>query len=207
MMKWTTWIGALALVLALGHVQAVRAQAGGDGPAFVDENGDGINDVVGKHHRHGRRGILGSAGAQLSDVQKTEIKTIVDGLKASEATREEVRAAVEAKFADWGIALPERPSITAVLGDALSEGQATELTALIDGLRASDASREDIHAAVEGQLETWGIEKPEKPEGVMGPRGMGDRREGFGHRRGRRGHFGPPPAAPVAPVEGSGDAQ
>jgi len=181
MKKLTFWVSALALMLAFGEVQMAQAQDTTEGTAFVDENGDGIDDNVRMYHRRGHRGIMGGVGALLTDEQKTELHTLVDGLKASETAKEDVRAAVEAKFAEWGIALPERPTIASRFGDALSEEQATELNTLVDGLRATEASREDIHAAVEAQLETWGIELPEKPEAKMGPRG------GRGHQaRGSR---------------------
>lgn len=171
MKKLTFWVSALALMLAFGEVQMAQAQDTAEGTTFVDENGDGIDDNVRMYHRRGHRGIMGGVGDLLTDEQKTELKTLVDGLKASETAKEDVRAAVEAKFTEWGIELPERPTIASRLGDALSEAQATELNALVDGLRASEASREDIHAAVETQLETWGVELPEKPEPNMAPRG------------------------------------
>jgi hypothetical protein len=176
MKKLTFWVSALALMLAFGEVQIAQAQDTADGATFVDENGDGIDDNVRMHHRRGHRGIMGGVGASLTDEQKTELKTLVDGLKASETAKEDVRAAVEAKFTEWGIELPAPPTIASRFGDALSEEQGVELNALVDGLREAEASHEDIHAAVEAQLETWGIELPEKPQAPMGQRG------GKGHR-------------------------
>lgn len=160
MRKLTFLASALALMLAFGEAQLAQAQGSADGTTYVDENGDGIDDNVRIHHRRGHRGVLGPAGSQLSDEQKTELKTLVDGLKASDATEADVRAAIEAKFTEWGIELPEPPAASARFGDLLTEEQAAELDALVAGLRESSASRDDIHAAVDAQLETWGIEMP-----------------------------------------------
>jgi hypothetical protein len=199
MKKLTFLTGALALMLALGEAQLAQAQDTAGETSFVDENGDGIDDNARMQHRRGHRGVMGGVASQLTDEQKTELKALVDGLKVSETAKEDVHAAVEAKFTEWGIELPEHPTVASRLGDALSAEQATELTALVDGLKEAESSREDIHAAVEAQLETWGIEKPEKPQGNKA-------RGGFGRRGGRRGHFGPPPAV-EAPAEGTADAQ
>lgn len=43
----------------------------------------------------------------LTEEQRAEIQTLVEGLKEEEATREEIRAAIAAKFEEWGIELPE----------------------------------------------------------------------------------------------------
>ncbi|MBT5829411.1 MAG: hypothetical protein HOH77_04365 [Candidatus Latescibacteria bacterium] len=198
MKKLTFLASALALTLAFGEAQIAQAQDTAPEASFVDENGDGIDDNVRRGHRRGHRGIIGRAGANLSDEQKTELKALVDGLKAAEASKADVHAAVEAKFTEWGIELPERPTVASRLGDAISVEQAAELTALVDGLKEAETDRADIKAAVDAQLETWGIEKPEKPEG--------NKRGRSGRRGGRRGHFGPPPGA-EAPADAPADAQ
>lgn len=198
MKKLTFLASALALTLAFGQAQMAQAQDTAPEASFVDENGDGIDDNARRGHRRGHRGIVGRAGADLTDEQKTELKALVAGLREAETSKEDVRAAVEAKFTEWGIELPERPTIASRLGDALTEEQAAELTALVDGLREAETSREDVKAAVDAQLETWGIEKPEKPEG--------NKRGKFGRRGGKRGHFGPRSGA-QAPADAPADAQ
>jgi hypothetical protein len=200
MKKLTILTSALALMLAFGDAQMAQAQATGDETSFVDENGDGIDDNMRRGHRRGHRGIMRGARAQLTDEQKTELKALVEGLKASASSKADVRTAVEAKFSEWGVDLPVPPTVADRLGDALSAEQAVELSALVDGLREDSASREDIHAAVDGQLEAWGIEKPEKPEGRKARGGH------LGRRRGMRGHFGPQ-QAPEAPAADSSDPQ
>jgi hypothetical protein len=46
------------------------------------------------------------ARSPLNETQRTELKTLVDGMKAEGKTREEVKVAVDAKFTEWGIEKP-----------------------------------------------------------------------------------------------------
>ncbi len=176
MKKWMTYTMAF-MAMAAWSVQNIQAQDKAtttQTPGFVDENGDGINDYAG--FRHGHRGI-GKIVSLLSDAQKTELQTLLESLKAAEASKKDVRAAVDAKLAEWGI---EKPEIAGPRGleAVLTAEQRTELSALIKGLKEADASREDVHAAVDAKLAEWGIEKPEPPVkagrgGRMGHRGRG----------------------------------
>ena len=77
------------------------------------------------------------------------MKALVDGLKESDTSREDIRAAIKAKLEEWGIEFPERPAISPGLAKLLTEDQQTELTTLIEGLKESDTSREDIRTAVD----------------------------------------------------------
>ncbi len=160
MKKWMTYGIALVLTCTLWGGQDAQAA----GPVFVDENADGIDDNVRISYHRGHRGVLGQRGtsSQLTEEQRAELKTLVDGLKASDTSREDIRAAVKAKLEEWGIEFPERSAISPGLAKLLTEDQQTELTTLIEGLRASDTSREDIRAAVDAKLEAWGIERPER---------------------------------------------
>ena len=160
MKKWMTYSIALALTCALWGGQDAQAA----GPVFVDENADGIDDNVRISYHRGRKGVLGQRGtsSQLTEEQHEELKTLVDGLKESDTSNEDIRAAVKAKMEEWGIEFPERPAISPGLANLLSEDQQTVLTALIESLRATDTSREDIRAAVDAQLEAWSIERPER---------------------------------------------
>ena len=160
MKKWMTCSIALALTCALWSGQDAWAA----GPVFVDENADGIDDNVRISYHRGHRGVLGGRGAssQLTEEQRAELKTLVDGLKESDTSREDIRAAVKAKLEEWGIEFPERPAISPGLAKLLTEDQQAELTTLIEGLKESDTSREDIRAAVDAKLEEWGVERPER---------------------------------------------
>ena len=160
MKKWMTYSIALALTFALWGGQDAQAA----GPVFVDENADGIDDNVRSSYHRGRKGVLGRRGgsSQLTEAQREELKTLVDGLKESDTSKEDIRAAVKAKLEEWGIEFPERPAISPGLAKLLTEDQKTELTTLIDGLKASDTSKEDIRTAVDAKLEEWGVERPER---------------------------------------------
>ena len=160
MKKWMTYSIALALTFALWGGQDAQAA----GPVFVDENADGIDDNVRSSYHRGRKGVLGRRGgsSQLTEAQREELKTLVDGLKESDTSKEDIRAAVKAKLEEWGIEFPERPAISPGLAKLLTEDQKTELTALIDGLKASDTSKEDIRTAVDAKLEEWDVERSER---------------------------------------------
>ena len=160
MKKWMTYSIALALTCALWGGQDAQAA----GPVFVDENADGIDDNVRISYHRGRKGVLGQRGtsSQLTKEQRAELKALVDGLKESDTSKEDIRAAVKAKLEEWGVEFPERPAISSGLAKLLTDEQEAELTTLIEGLKASDTSREDIRAAVDAKLEEWGVERPER---------------------------------------------
>jgi hypothetical protein len=46
---------------------------------------------------------------QLTDDQKEELQQLVESLKASGASREDVRDAINAKLQEWGIEVPTPP--------------------------------------------------------------------------------------------------
>ena len=85
------------------------------------------------------------------------------------------------------------------LGADLTEEQRAALKETVEGLRQSGASREEVHAAVGAQLQSYGVELPENRED--GP-AKGQRR---GHRFGKRGRRGAtPPPAETAPAPEAG---
>ncbi|MYF74198.1 MAG: hypothetical protein F4175_12725, partial [Gemmatimonadetes bacterium] len=74
--------------------------------------------------------------AVLTDEQEAELKTLIEGLRASDTSREDIRAAVDAKLEEWGVERPERG-----LEALLTDEQEAELKTLIEGLRELDISR------------------------------------------------------------------
>lgn len=103
MRKWMVFAMAMALMMGFRPAGYVQAQANSDA-AYQDEDGDGIDDRDRARHRMGRRGIFGNGPRlQLDATQRAELKALVDGLRESEATREEVRTAVDAKLDEWGV--------------------------------------------------------------------------------------------------------
>lgn len=155
MKKWMTYSIALALTCALWGGQDAQAA----GPVFVDENADGIDDNVRTSYHRGRKGVLGGRGtsSQLTEEQRTELKTLVDGLKESDTSKEDIRAAVKAKLEEWGVERPERG-----LDALLTEDQEVAIRVLVEWLQVEGKTREEIRAAVNNQLEEWGIERPER---------------------------------------------
>jgi len=128
----------------------------------------------------GRRGRGGfGPGLGLTEAQQAELKALVEDQKAVDATWVEVREAVDAKLGEWGIERPERRM--GPFGSPLTEEQRAELKGIIDGLKAENAARADIRAAVGAYLTDKGIALPEKTG-----------RQGRFGRFGRR-HRGPAP--------------
>ena len=160
MKKWMTYTIVLVLTCALWGGRDAQAA----GPVFMDENADGIDDNVRISYHRGRKGVLGRGGSssQLTKEQRAELKALVDGLKESETSKEDIRAAVKAKLEEWGVESPERPAISPGLAKLLTDEQEAALKTLIEGLKESDTSREAIRAAVEAKLEEWGVERPER---------------------------------------------
>lgn len=157
MRKWMA-VGALALAVAAADVPAAQAQ-----DTFVDENGDGIDDGAAHRHRFGRRGALRGVRSQLTEEQRAELKTALEALKASEATRDEVRAAVDELLAGYGFERPDAADrLTQRLSGVLTETQLAEVQAAIGELKAAEASRSEVKAAVDALLEGYGVERPER---------------------------------------------
>ena len=153
MKKWMTY--SIALTFALWGGQDAQAA----GPVFVDENADGIDDNVRSSYHRGRKGVLGRRGgsSQLTEAQREELKTLVDGLKESDTSKEDIRTAVDAKLEEWDVERSERG-----LDALLTEDQEIGIRVLIEWLRAEGKSEEEIRTAVNDQLEEWGVERPER---------------------------------------------
>lgn len=199
-MKRSITIGmaaCLALILFGGMgVNAEEATESSPTPTFVDEDGDGINDLAALRHRFGRRhgrGFgrgMGAAelvwiGTELTDEQKAAIQEKVDAMRAEDVPREEIHAAVGEMLAGYNIDLPADGSwrlgrrgdgSQVWVATALTEEQQTALREKIDGMRQEGASRDAIHAATAEVLAGFGISIPEDASWRMGH----DRSGGFG---------------------------
>ncbi|MBK36563.1 MAG: hypothetical protein CME26_13675 [Gemmatimonadetes bacterium] len=165
------WIAVGTLVFAFTAADQAYAQA----DVFVDENGNGIDDTEEVRHRFGRRGMFGIVSL-LTDEQKASLSAEIEALKASDATREEIRDAVHASLEGCGIDLPTA-RLELRYGEVLSEDQIAHLAGTLEGLHEAGASREDVRAAVDAKFEEFGVERPSFA-------GRGGK--GFG-RRGRMG--------------------
>jgi hypothetical protein len=123
--------------------------------------------------RNGKFGKGGAHGARanLTDEQRETVQATVQEMRANDASREEIRAAIKALFDGWGIEMPERGfhRAGAGFGDLLTDDQRDMLHATVQDLRDKDATREEIHAAVQALFDEWGIEMPERD--FRGPHG------------------------------------
>ena len=105
--------------------------------------------------------------SQLTDEQKAELQQLRDSLKASGANPEETRDAVDAKLQEWGIEVPvqdgqQRPEPPWM--SQLTDEQKVELQQLVESLRDSGATPQEIRDAVNAKLQEWSIELPAPPE-------------------------------------------
>jgi DNA-binding transcriptional regulator YhcF (GntR family)/DNA-binding transcriptional MerR regulator len=127
----------------------------------------GIEKPEGPRGRKGK----GNHEPQLSKEQRAQLDETVQTLKDNGATQEEIRAAVEALFEEWGIEKPDgrmghrghKKGLHGALMELLDENQQAAVKAKVEELKAAGASREEIHEAVAAMLADWGIEIPERP--------------------------------------------
>jgi len=104
--------------------------------------------------------------SQLTDEQKAELQQLLDTLKASGASPEETRDAIDAKLQQWGIEVPvqddqQRPETRWM--SQLTDEQKVELQQLVESLRESGATPEEIRNAINAKLQEWGIQLPAPP--------------------------------------------
>ena len=100
----------------------------------------------------------------LSDVQREEIKDIVQDMHEDGASKEEIKAAVESKLTEWGIEVPKfEQSRLPPWWSELTDEQKEEIITIKEELREAGASKEEIRDAVKTKLEEWSIEIPKKP--------------------------------------------
>ncbi len=107
--------------------------------------------------RGDRKGGRGFADPQLTEEQREAVQAKVTELRQAGATREDIHAAIEALYAEWGLDMPEK---TGRWGDLLTDEQQTELKSLVEAMKESGATREEIKAAVDALFDEWGIEPP-----------------------------------------------
>ena len=112
---------------------------------------------------------------QLTDEQRAQVLELINNMRAEDATREDIHAAVSELLSSWGVDIPDHPRRGrglrgAYFFDQLTEDQQQQLQELVSGMRVEGATREEIHEAVAALLEEWGIEPP--PGGPGGPEGM-----------------------------------
>ena len=109
--------------------------------------------------------------ADLTEDQRAGIRDLVTGMRENDATREEIRTAMGAKLAEFGVELPEksaerprrgRRGFRGLCAD-LTEEQRTTIRQTVQEMREDGVSREEIRAAARELLEGYGVELPESP--------------------------------------------
>lgn len=98
--------------------------------------------------------------SELSEEQRKEIRDMIQEMRDQDATREEIRAAVEQKLAEWGIELPEPPP-------ELTVEQRKTLRAVVFELWQNGATGQEIRSAAGRQLEDFGLPVPEHGRGPL----------------------------------------
>ena len=146
----------LSLTLAgssLGEIEAQLDDPRSTPTAQMDENADGINDSERLQHRRGgnrqrRNGLLN----QLSAEQRAAMKEQIGALRESGASPEEISDVKAAQFTSAGIELPEDFAERTIQRETQRNeriAQREARRALIDGLKAEGATREEIRQAMQ----------------------------------------------------------
>ncbi len=190
-MKRTTFLliaGAAALVFAANAPAQVTDNTATAIPAWVDADGDGINDVAAmRRERRGvrenayaesRRQLMAELTANLSEEQKAELAALMNQLREQRSAPEATQAALGEKLQSFGITLPDTWYQTPIEfegGFTLTPEQRSEIKALMESLQAEGKTPEERRAALVGLLSSYGITVPDNfmigPERGIGPRG------------------------------------
>jgi len=169
MKKWMMMTLGLCAAVAVWDSPVANAQDSAEDPvpAFVDENGDGIDDNAAMRHRRGRRSgkLLSVVFAELSEEERAALQEMINGLIANGATRTEINDAIFSELEGYGVDLTDNHLER--LGSVLSEEQLSSLQEKIDALKADGATHSEIQAAIRSEMESLGIERGKKrPPGL-----------------------------------------
>jgi Spy/CpxP family protein refolding chaperone len=128
-------------------------------------------------------GQQGGPFSQLTEEQRQAIHELIEGMRAEEASRQEIHQAVAELFAEWGIEMPAPPGghegrrgdgrKREGPGDLLTEEQRAVLNATTLKMWREGASREETHQAVAELFQGWGVEASGGGRGHHGPGELG----------------------------------
>ena len=128
-------------------------------PAFVDEDGDGIDDRVTFRHRLSQRSrgsaLLWVLSAQLTEAQRMDLQARINKLLAEEATPREIRRAIFAELEGFGVDLTE--TFLTRLNAVLTEDQMSALRKKAEDLKANGATYYRIYREIRDELAVMGI--------------------------------------------------
>lgn len=125
--------------------------------------------------------------ASLTEDQRENIKAKIIQLWRDRVSREEISSAVRKMFEGYGVELPENPAgLNEPIGfghggflDKLTDEQREAVREKVKQMRSQNASPEEMRTVVDGMLKGYGVEPPEKPEGLDEPMGFGPGPGGF----------------------------
>lgn len=143
--------------------------------AEIGDDNSYINSGELPQGRRLRQGFLST----LTEEQRSEIMSKIQELKEAGATREEIKAEINAMLEEWGIEPPEFQGPSWL--DDLTDEQKEIIEQKVQEMKESGATREEIRAEITAMLEEWGIEPPK----CRGPRVNGIRQR-MRHRIRRR---------------------
>jgi biotin operon repressor len=94
----------------------------------------------------------------LTDEQREEIMDTMREMRQAGASREEIKAAVDAKLKQWGIEVPDEPEPRLPPWMShLTEEQREEIRQLLESLRKSGVGPKEAREAIKAKLSGWGI--------------------------------------------------
>jgi len=139
-------------------------------PAFIDENGDGIDDRATFRHRQSQKmggsTLLSVLSAQLTKAQRTALQAKINELLANGSTAHEIQKAVFAELENFGVDLTD--TFLTRFKTVLTEEQMSELRKKVEGLKAEGATYREIQKAIHDELTQMGI-----AQGRRGPDRVG----------------------------------
>jgi DNA-binding transcriptional regulator YhcF (GntR family) len=101
----------------------------------------------------------------LTDAQEQEIQQLIQDMKDSGASREDVMNAVKSKLAEWGIEPCERHELRNQPWTLnLTDSQRREILQLVQEMKEAGSSQQEIRKTVDAKLEQWGIKIPERQQ-------------------------------------------
>ncbi len=104
----------------------------------------------------------GFPGIDLNEEQRMAIREKVESMRENKAGREEIHAAVTEMLKGYGIEIPEKPGRHGEKWPFLTDEQRQAVRTRIGEMRASGASREEIHKAVKTMTDEFDMKHEEK---------------------------------------------
>ncbi len=128
-------------------------------PAFVDEDGDGIDDRVTFRHRLSQRSrgsaLLWVLSAPLTEAQRMALQAKINELLEGGAELREIRRAIFVELEDFGVDLTE--TFLTRLSAVLTEDQMAALRKKAEVLKANGATYQRIYREIRDELAVMGI--------------------------------------------------